>query len=89
MALANSTSQKACHGLDVAAMAVKIGTVHTVPSAPNDSSIGRRPIRSDSPPITGCRTMKQTSAPLAISPAVRASNPDVLTRNFCMYVVYV
>ncbi|MNS64481.1 hypothetical protein D3C72_976100 [compost metagenome] len=69
--------------------AVSSGTVHRVPNIPNPSKSGLLPILSDKAPKTGCRQAKRNRVIKDIKVDCSLLNCTVLTRNFCMYVVYV
>ena len=60
------------------------GTVSSVPSTPKPISSGRRPIRSDNAPNTGCRTMNRNSEFAETSVDWSLVSPTVFTKNFCM-----
>ncbi|MNJ33242.1 hypothetical protein D3C77_279230 [compost metagenome] len=77
-------STKARNGLVTVFNAIRIGTVNTVPKAPNSSIELRRPIRSESMPKNGCMHMYRNSAPVMMKLAVLALMPAVFTRYFCM-----
>ncbi|MNV92410.1 hypothetical protein D3C71_1870060 [compost metagenome] len=61
-----------------------MGTVNRVPSTPKAIRIGRRPILSDRPPITGCRHMNRNSVAAEMVVESLMLMPTVLTRYFCM-----
>ncbi|MNR64583.1 hypothetical protein D3C85_1872760 [compost metagenome] len=63
---------------------LRIGTVNRVPSTPKAIRIGRRPILSDRPPITGCRHMNRNSVAAEMVVESLMLMPTVLTRYFCM-----
>ncbi|MNJ66143.1 hypothetical protein D3C77_621950 [compost metagenome] len=77
-------STKARNGLVTVFRVSRIGTVHKVPRAPNQSIELRRPIRSESMPNSGCMHMYRNSAPVMMKLAVLALMPAVFTRYFCM-----
>ncbi len=64
MASAAAISTKASPGLVTVRSALRIGTVHSAPSAPNSSMLLRRPMRSDKAPNSGCMHMYRNRQPV-------------------------
>ncbi|MNG31916.1 hypothetical protein D3C84_1178090 [compost metagenome] len=77
------TQANALQTLFAAAMPLRIVYVHNVPSTPKAIRIGRRPVRSDSAPTSGCSSMNTSSDAADTSVASALLKPPVLTRNFC------
>ncbi|MCY1178677.1 hypothetical protein D9M73_190420 [compost metagenome] len=76
--------KNAPHQVWMVCRVLRMGTVNRVPSTPKAIRIGRRPILSDRPPITGCRHMNRNSVAAEMVVESLMLMPTVLTRYFCM-----